>query len=262
MRLLPAISLSCLLFTVPSFADSFLTAQSFPNTFQDLSFSARQAVMEEGYQPYAPVYDDITGQCIKNCAYYGLTIKQEQEISNADTQAALEQSAIYNNQHNNISIDAQNIVNNVNDYYVCSNRNSEIPRGQKVPYGEPLIGKPRITSPYGPRILQGKQSYHDGIDYSAVIGTTVYAPADGTVVNVWTDSSCGNGVKLEHQDGTKTLYCHLNKASVKKGDKVSAGCPIAETGNTGHSTGPHLHYAMQNEKGRKIDPSGYTKRAF
>ena len=256
-----AVFFSCLLFAMPAIADSFLTAQSFPQTFQDMSFTARKEILEEGYQPYAAVYDDITGQCIKNCAYPGLTLKEEQEISNQDTKAALEQSEKYEKQNNKLSVDTQNIIYNIsNTSRFCSGRNPNIPAEQKVPRNEPLMGYPRITSPYGPRVLQGKQGFHDGIDYSAVIGTTVYAPADGEIANVWSDSRCGNGVKIKHEDGTKTLYCHLNKALVNKGDKIGAGCPIAETGNTGHSTGPHLHYAMQDSAGKKIDPSEYTKR--
>ena len=254
--------LCCFVSVLPAMGESFLSAQSFPKTFDDLSFTAKMELKGDDYELYRPVYDDATGVCIENCAYPGLTLKQEMEIDERNTKAALEKSEQYEKQTQTLPIDTQNIVSNISgNSYVCANRNPNIRVGQKVPRSEPLIGTPKITSPYGPRRLEGKQSKHDGIDYRAAVGTTVYAPADGRVVNVWNDARCGNGVKLEHEDGTKTIYCHLDKALVVKGTKIGAGCPIAQTGNTGHSTGPHLHYAMLNEKGESINPANYTGRA-
>ena len=249
--------LCCALSVIPAFGESFLTAQSFPKTFDDLSFTAKIEFKADDYELYRPEYDD-NGYCVKNCAYPGLTLKQEMEIDNRNTEAALKKSAEYEKRAKTLPIDTKNIISGV---HTCANRNPEIPVAQKVPRSEPLMGQPKITSPFGPRILEGKQSKHDGIDYRAKVGTTVYAPADGRVVNVWTDKRCGNGLKLEHEDGTKTIYCHLDKTLVVKDTRIGAGCPIAQTGNTGHSTGPHLHYAMQNEKGEQIDPSHYTGRA-
>jgi murein DD-endopeptidase MepM/ murein hydrolase activator NlpD len=143
----------------------------------------------------------------------------------------------------------------------CKDRNADIPVGQKVPWGEPLKGKPRITSPYGPRRLEGKNSFHDGIDYGVSIGTAVYVPAEGKVARVINDSRCGKGLRIRHGDGTQTIYCHLSKQLVTEGASVGAGCKIAESGNTGHSTGPHLHYGIRNSSGDKINPAAYTKRA-
>ena len=104
--------------------------------------------------------------------------------------------------------------------------------------------------------------FHDGIDYAVGIGTPVYATADGRVTRVINDNSCGKGLRLQHEDGTQTIYCHLNKQMVSSGTYVGAGCKIAESGNTGHSTGPHLHYGMRDASNNKINPGEYTKRGI
>ena len=257
--------LSLVVCILPAFADSFLTAQSFPKTFDDLSFDSKMDFMMDDYELFYPEYDE-NGFCVKNCAYPGLNIKQEQELSNRNTLAALEKSAAYEKQNKKLPVDTQSIVSNLaGSAYSCANRNPNILINQKVPRGEPLIGMHRISSPYGPRTIFGKQSYHYGIDYAVAEGTMVYSPADGRVIKVISaqqDAVCGNGLKIEHEDGVKTVYCHLSQVLVNKGDRVGAGCPIARTGNTGRSTGPHLHYGMRNANNDYIDPSPYTKRAY
>ena len=249
---------------VTLYADSFLTAQQFPKTFEDLSFIDRLEVLRDGYEPYAAEYDD-NGVCVKNCAYPGLNIKQEEYIAEQDTLQALQQSQQFEQQQieqeqavilsNNATAA---IVNSISG--TCKDRNPYVPTNQSVPRGEPLIGTPRITSPFGPRVIDGKQGFHDGIDYSAKIGTPVYAPARGHVIAAGSSGRCGNMVQIKHEDGITTIYCHLSKIYVKTNQSVEAGCAFAETGNTGHSTGPHLHYAMKDAKGNKINPSSYTGR--
>ncbi|MBR5903925.1 MAG: M23 family metallopeptidase, partial [Alphaproteobacteria bacterium] len=198
-----------------------MKAQSFPKTFQDLSFTARMDFKSEDYELYQPEYEN--GFCVKNCAYPGLHIDREHEISNQDTQQALQNSIAYQNQNNttnqNLPVDTQNIVNavnnpvNTNTAYTppttilgtnntagayCAIRNNQIPVGQGAPFGKPLVGNPRISSPYGPRILHGKQSYHDGIDFAVPVGTDVYSPAEAVVVKVINDNRCGKGLRLKH----------------------------------------------------------------
>lgn len=241
---------------LPVMADSFLSAKSFPTQNSDMSFSEKMNFKAQDYELYRPVYDK-DGFCIRGCAYPGINIAQEKVISDEDTRNALKKSLAYQQRQATVSVDTRNILGAVR----CANRNPYIPVNQKNPWSEPLIGQPLITSPYGERMLEGERSFHDGIDYRASIGTTVYAPADGVVVNVLYDSRCGKGLKIQHEDGTKTIYCHLSKSLVNQGDNIGAGCPIAETGNTGHTTGPHLHYGIQNEEGRKINPVEYTRRA-
>ena len=240
--------------------ESFLTAQSFPKTFEDVSFTEKLEFKTNDYDLYRPVYDAF-GNCVQNCAYYGLNIIQETEQSAKDTKNAVEKSKQYEQNKQKLSIDTKNIINSVSlNYGSCANRNNDIPVGQKVPWGEPLKSLPRISSTYGPRKLEGKTSFHDGIDYAVGVGTPVYAPADGKVVRVINDNTCGKGLRLQHEDGTQTIYCHLSNQMVSNGAYVGAGCKIAETGNTGHSTGPHLHYGMRDASNNKIDPGDYTKR--
>ena len=238
---------------------SFLTAQKFPATFQDVPFVQRVAVIKEGYEPYKSEYDS-EGRCIKNCAYTGITIKEEQEYSRINTQNAVVDSMKYEQAKQTKKTqpytDTQKIVSAViaepeqKSVVQCANRNPNIKSGQDSPWGEPVIGNPRISSPYGPRYLSGKPDNHHAIDYAVPKGTLVYTPADGRVVNVWHDGDgCGNGVKIQNNDGTYVIYCHLENSFVNVGDIVQAGCAVAESGNTGHSTGPHLHYGMMDKNG-------------
>lgn len=257
-RIFYAFLIGCV-FVAPLFAESFLTAQQFPKTFEDAPFVDRLEIIKDGYEPYAAEYDD-NGFCVKNCAYPGLNIKQEEYIAQQDTENALQQSELYQENVVPANSTVSTIVNSVSNSSACINRNSDIPLGQKVPKGEPLVGNPRITSKFGPRVLDGTQGFHDGIDYAAPIGTPVYSTADGYVVSAGTSGRCGNMVIIQHSDGIKTIYCHLSKIYVKSGQHIDAGCSFAETGNTGHSTGPHLHYAMKNSEGRKINPAAYTGR--
>jgi murein DD-endopeptidase MepM/ murein hydrolase activator NlpD len=98
----------------------------------------------------------------------------------------------------------------------------------------------RVTSCYGPRW----GTLHAGIDIAAPIGTPVYTPEGGVVVHAGTASGFGYAVAIQHGDGTITLYGHVNQYFVSSGQVVSAGQQIAEVGNRGQSTGPHLHFEV------------------
>ena len=66
-----------------------------------------------------------------------------------------------------------------------------------------------------------------------------------------------NGLKIEHGNKYETVYCHLSKVTVRKGERVEAGCKVAETGNSGRTTGPHLHYGIK-EDGDYVDPQNWV----
>ena len=95
---------------------------------------------------------------------------------------------------------------------------------------------------------------HRGVDFGVVVGTTVYAPAAGKVVTPYNDGSFGIAVCLEH-DGWYTLYAHLSRSNVSNGQTVSAGQIIGYSGNTGYSTGPHLHWQLSDSPSFPIDVS-------
>ncbi|MCZ4511342.1 peptidoglycan DD-metalloendopeptidase family protein [Streptomyces sp. ActVer] len=96
-------------------------------------------------------------------------------------------------------------------------------------------------------------STHTGIDFPVSYGTTVMAVADGTVRTQW-NSSYGNMVILTTKDGTEIWYCHLATYQVASGTVVKAGDPVAYSGNSGNSTGPHLHIEVRPGGGSAIDP--------
>jgi len=98
----------------------------------------------------------------------------------------------------------------------------------------------RVTSCYGAR--WGK--LHAGIDIAAPIGTPIYAPEGGTVLQAGPASGFGLAIAVQHGDGTITVYGHVNQMFVSVGEAVSTGQQIAEVGNRGQSTGPHLHFEV------------------
>ncbi len=112
-----------------------------------------------------------------------------------------------------------------------------------------------ITSYFGTRIspTSGKLKMHEGLDIGGRYGTPIIAPADAIVTYSGEKSGFGLFVQLDHGYGIETLYAHSQKLHVKKGDKVSRGNLIAEIGNTGYSTGPHLHYEVR-VNGIAVDP--------
>ncbi|MFE9675999.1 peptidoglycan DD-metalloendopeptidase family protein [Streptomyces sp. NPDC006259] len=96
-------------------------------------------------------------------------------------------------------------------------------------------------------------SLHTGIDFPVSYGTTVLAATDGTVRTQW-NSAYGNMMIVTAKDGTETWYCHLSSYRVPSGTTVRAGDPIAYSGNSGNSTGPHLHFEVRPGGGSAIDP--------
>ncbi|MGM0418269.1 MAG: M23 family metallopeptidase [Thermodesulfobacteriota bacterium] len=115
-----------------------------------------------------------------------------------------------------------------------------------------------LTSGFGYRDspFTGKKEFHEGYDIANRHGTAIIAPADGTVSDVSRRGLLGKAVMIDHGHGTITKYGHLSKYNVKKGQKVKRGDKIAEMGNTGRSTGPHLHYAIF-VNGRPVNPQKY-----
>ncbi|MDR2883865.1 MAG: M23 family metallopeptidase, partial [Deferribacteraceae bacterium] len=115
-----------------------------------------------------------------------------------------------------------------------------------------------LSSQFGYRIspFSGRQTFHEGVDIAARNGTDVRAAANGTVVFAGTKSGYGNMVTIDHGYGYLTRYGHNAENTVKPGDKVTKGQTIAKVGNTGRSTGPHVHYEVL-VNGIPVNPSKF-----
>ena len=117
-----------------------------------------------------------------------------------------------------------------------------------IPAIQPISNKDlrKTASGYGTRIdpIYGTTRFHAGMDFSAHPGTDVYATGDGTVVKMGWETGYGNLIQVDHGFGYVTWYAHLSKYKVRPGQKVVRGEVIGEVGNTGKSTGPHLHYEV------------------
>lgn len=128
-----------------------------------------------------------------------------------------------------------------------------------TPEGWPVSG--RISSAYGYRVhpKTGVRQFHSGVDISVPRGTEVRATADGIVSFAGWTANSGNVVVIEHGYGFSTAYAHSQKNLVKVGDRVRRDNPVALSGSTGMSTGPHVHYEVW-ENGRHANPGTYHAR--
>jgi murein DD-endopeptidase MepM/ murein hydrolase activator NlpD len=130
-----------------------------------------------------------------------------------------------------------------------------------IPAIQPVANKDlrRIGSYFGYRTdpFYKVTKFHEGIDFTAPVGTDIYATGDGKVVNIeFSRRGYGNLVEIDHGFGYRTVYAHLSKMNVKMGQKVSRGEVIGFVGNTGKSTAPHLHYEVR-KNGKAVDPINF-----
>jgi murein DD-endopeptidase MepM/ murein hydrolase activator NlpD len=125
---------------------------------------------------------------------------------------------------------------------------------KKLPFANPAP-QSDMTSQFGNRMdpFLGRLALHAGIDFRVAIGTRVFATAPGTVVVAGRNGGYGNMVEIDHGNGVSTRYGHLSTILVNVGDTIAAGDPIAKSGSTGRSTGPHLHYEVRLH-GDAVDP--------
>ena len=126
----------------------------------------------------------------------------------------------------------------------------------KVPLAMPLRSAFRYSSNYGAR--WGRR--HEGIDMALPVGNAVHSTAEGVVIFAGWQRGYGNVIKIQHELGIETRYGHLSKIHVSQGQRVSRGTRIGDSGNTGRSTGPHLHYEVR-VNGTAVDPMKFIKAA-
>ena len=145
------------------------------------------------------------------------------------------------------------------DEVLAMSKTQEI-RMENIPAIQPVMNKDlkRVASGYGMRIdpVYHVRRFHQGMDFTAPTGTEVFATGNAKVKFAGWKQGYGNTVILDHGFGYETLYAHLYKSLVRKGQKVRRSDIIALVGNTGKSTGPHLHYEVRLN-GRPVDPRNY-----
>ena len=137
---------------------------------------------------------------------------------------------------------------NINEKNRADNQNIQIENIESKGFGKILwpVKYGKITSKFGNRTHPVLKSvkFHRGVDIAVSVGTPVYSGIKGKVTFAGRKGNYGNLVEIEGNDGIKVRYAHLNSVDVVTGQKVSDGEKVAETGNTGMSTGPHLHYEI------------------
>lgn len=118
-----------------------------------------------------------------------------------------------------------------------------------------------ITSEFGWRIdpVYNVRAFHYGTDIGAPIGDKVMAIEDGIIISTGYNSSAGNHIKIRHNNGMYSRYLHLSKISVSEGEKVIQGETIGLIGNTGKSTGPHLHFEIRDKSDKEINPMQFYR---
>ena len=133
---------------------------------------------------------------------------------------------------------------------------------EKAPFAMPVKASYRHTSSFGYRRdpKTGGRRMHSGTDFAAASGTPIYATADGVVSHAAWSSGYGRLIKIKHEFGIETRYAHLLRLRVKPGQRVSRGERIGDMGNSGRSTGTHLHYEIRIG-GNAVNPMTYIKAA-
>jgi len=138
-------------------------------------------------------------------------------------------------------------------------KNQEV-RMENIPAIQPVLNKDlkRMASGYGWRVdpVYHIRRFHQGMDFSAPVGTEIFATGNGTVTYVGWKQGYGETVDIDHGFNYSTRYAHCSKLLVRKGQKVKRGDVIARVGNTGKSTGPHLHYEVHYNN-KPIDPRNF-----
>lgn len=132
-----------------------------------------------------------------------------------------------------------------------------------APFANPVKSAFRFTSGFGYRRdpKTGGRRMHNGTDFAAPHGTDIFATADGIVTYAGWNSGYGNYVEIQHEFGIETRYGHMSRIRVKKGQRVSRGQQIGDMGNTGRSTGTHLHYEVR-VNGKPVNPMNYIEAAY
>ncbi|MAO66549.1 MAG: hypothetical protein CL666_16280 [Balneola sp.] len=136
------------------------------------------------------------------------------------------------------------------------NRDRDLPplmRLSDVDFKKPM-DKTFVTSPYGPRW----NSVHQGVDLDAGLRDNIYAAEKGIVVKAGKGRGYGKMVRIKHAGGFESVYAHMSRIKVKEGDRIRKGDVVGKAGNTGTSTGVHLHFEIWKD-GKRVNPEAYIR---
>lgn len=131
-------------------------------------------------------------------------------------------------------------------------------------FDAPLPGRV-INSPFGLRQMPWEENgrLHEGVDIAAPAGAPVHVATDGIIMKSGVSGTYGRFVEVAHKDGFRTLYAHLGRdAGLKRGTYVKRGTTVAYVGNSGRSTGSHLHFELRNKAGKPLNPALFMGRTF
>ena len=172
----------------------------------------------------------------------------------------LQERGLTNMQMDNVGGGSDFVVTDVNeiaDFYESQLREIEQIL-QFLPLGVPHHGQ--ISSRFGPRrnpFTRRGVEFHSGVDFRGNIGDTIRSTANGVVEFVGWRGGYGNTIIILHENDLRTLYAHLSSINVVRGQEVAVGEFIGRLGNTGRSTGPHLHYEIIAADGRRLNPADF-----
>jgi murein DD-endopeptidase MepM/ murein hydrolase activator NlpD len=169
---------------------------------------------------------------------------------NYDSLDSMSDNALLLNVNNKLDMLERLIYSQVKSYDSLRDQAASLSdRVAHIPSIQPVSEKHLrvMASGYGYRVdpVYGTTRFHEGMDFSAPIGTPVYATGDGTVTHASWESAYGNLIEINHGYNYTTRYAHLSQIEVKPGQAVKRGDLIGKVGNTGKSTGPHLHYEVR-----------------
>jgi murein DD-endopeptidase MepM/ murein hydrolase activator NlpD len=122
-----------------------------------------------------------------------------------------------------------------------------------------------VNSPFGLRQMPWEENgrLHEGVDIAAPAGAPVHVATDGVVMRSGVSGTYGRFVEVAHKDGFRTLYAHLGRdAGLKRGTYVKRGTTVAYVGNSGRSTGSHLHFELRNKAGKPLNPALFMGKTF
>ena len=209
----------------------------------------------------APVHLDLTGQAAKtkiaNAAFERAEAtqqRQQSELQLAAARARVEERASRDQSRKALAAKKAADVKKAAAAKTKALAAAAAARKATEKWVMPIAGA-TFTSGYGMR--WGRM--HEGDDFATPVGTPLAAMSTGTVTFAGQESGYGNKVEIEYWDGTVSYYAHMNSISVTVGQQVAPGDVVGSTGNTGHSTGPHLHLEIHPHGGGAVDPAPWLR---